>query len=141
MSWTSQVTPATPMPLFADGADGAGDVRAVAVVVHRVAVVVDEVVAVDVVDEAVAVVVDSAVARRLRRGWSRCWRQVGVGVVDAGVDDGDDGAAVAGGTSQASGASMSASGVPPVWPVLFSPHSWRNRDRWEYPRPARGNWG
>src|SRR5690606_21750379 len=44
--------------VVADGADGAGDVRAVAVVVPRVAVVVAEVVAVDVVDEAIAVVVD-----------------------------------------------------------------------------------
>ena len=45
--------------VVADGADGAGDVRAVAVVVDRVAVVVDEVVAVHVVDVAVAVVVDA----------------------------------------------------------------------------------
>ena len=44
--------------VVAHGADRAGDVRAVAVVVQRVAVVVDEVVAVDVIDEAVAVVVD-----------------------------------------------------------------------------------
>ena len=40
--------------VVAHGADGAGDVRAVAVVVHRVAVVGDEIVAVDVADEAVA---------------------------------------------------------------------------------------
>ena len=47
--------PVTPVPLLPDGADDAGDVGAVAVVVHDVAVVGDEVVAVDVAGEAVAV--------------------------------------------------------------------------------------
>ena len=55
-----------------DRADRAGHVRAVAVVVDRIAVVVDEVVAVDVVDVPVAVVVDRR-CRRSRRGSSRCW--------------------------------------------------------------------
>ena len=82
--------------VVAHGADGAGHVRAVAVVVHRVAVVVDEVVAVDVVDEAVAVVVD-AVAGDLAGVGPDVGGQVGVGVIDAGVDDGDDDAAAAGG--------------------------------------------
>ena len=109
--------------VVAHGADGAGDVRAVAVVVHRVAVVVDEVVAVDVVDVAVAVVVD-AVAGDLARVGPDVGGQVGVGVVDAGVDHGHDGRA-----------GCRWSGPRPrrrrcrrrrcrrSGPVLFSPHS------------------
>ena len=65
--------------------DDARDVRAVAVVVRRVAVVVDEVCAVDVVDEAVAVVVD-AVARHLARVGPQVGHQVAMRQVHAGVD-------------------------------------------------------
>ena len=61
---------------------------AVTVVVHRVAVVVDEIVAVDVVDKAVAVVVH-AVARNLTRVLPGIGSKVAMGVVDAGVDDSD----------------------------------------------------
>src|SRR5262249_24139846 len=75
--------------------DGAGDVRAVAVVVERFVVVRDEVPAVDVVDEAVAVVVD-AVAGDLARVGPDVGGEVGVVVVDAGVDDRDDDAAARG---------------------------------------------
>ena len=69
-----------PDAVVAAGADDAGDVRAVAVLVGRVAVAGDEVVAVDVVDEAVAVVVDpvagdlAGFVQRFwaRSGWSSC---------------------------------------------------------------------
>ncbi|MCZ7641096.1 MAG: hypothetical protein M5U12_36605 [Verrucomicrobia bacterium] len=50
--------------VVADGADDAGDMGAVGVVVHRIAVLADEVVAVDVIDVAVAIVIE-AVARDL----------------------------------------------------------------------------
>ena len=58
--------------VVAERADRAGDVRAVAVVVDRVVVVVDEVPAAEVVDVAVAVVVDAVVRQpaQSRRGWS-----------------------------------------------------------------------
>ena len=82
--------------VVADAADGAGAVRAVVVVVHGVVVVVREVPAVDVVDEAVGVIVD-AVAGDLARVRPGVGRQVGVRVVDAGVDDRDD---HAGGTGE-----------------------------------------
>src|SRR5262249_15114969 len=67
------------------GADGAGHVRPVVVVVHGVAVVVDEVVAVNVIDVAVAVVVD-AVAGDLAGVGPDVGRQVGMVIVHAGVD-------------------------------------------------------
>src|SRR5205814_340858 len=50
-----------------DGADGAGHVRAVVVVVHRIAVVIGEVIPVNVVDVAVAVVIDAGPAVQLGR--------------------------------------------------------------------------
>ena len=59
--------------------------RAVVVVVHRVAVVVRKVVSVNVVHEAVAVVID-AVAGNLARIGPDVGGQVGMAVVDAGVD-------------------------------------------------------
>ena len=87
-----QLTPATPEAVVADAGDGAGGVRAVAVVVHRVpavgsfASIVD---AVDVVDVAVVVVVD-AVAGNLAGVAPHVRGEVGVVVVHAGVDVGDD---------------------------------------------------
>ena len=77
------------MPLLPTRADGARHVRAVAVVVHRVGVVVDEVVAVDVVDVAVAVVVEPS-AGDLGRVRPDVGGEVGMRVVDAGVDHADD---------------------------------------------------
>ena len=77
----------------AGGPDRPGDVRAVAVVVERVVVVVHEVPAVDVVDVAVAVVVD-AVARTARARLARVRpdvrREIGVVPVHARVDHRDD---------------------------------------------------
>ena len=58
-----------------------------AVVVHRIAVVVDEIVAVNVVDEAVAVVV-VAVAGDFVGVRPDIRRQVAMGVIDAGVEHG-----------------------------------------------------
>src|SRR6185295_7602577 len=75
--------------------DFAGDVRPVPGVVQRVAVVGHRVHAVVIVDVPVAVVVDP-VARRLERVVPEVGRQVGVGGVDAAVDDGDDAVAAAG---------------------------------------------
>ena len=71
-------------------ADRARHVRAVVVVVHRVAVVVCEVVPVHVVHEAVVVIVH-AVAGNLARIGPDVGGQIGMGVVDAGVDHGYDG--------------------------------------------------
>ena len=65
--------------------DGAGHVRAVVVIVHRIAIIVDEIVAVDVVDEPVTVVVDT-VSGDLAGVGPNVGRQIGVSVVDAGVD-------------------------------------------------------
>src|SRR5262249_11241305 len=89
--------------VVSQGADGAGDVGAVAVVVEDVAVVVDEIPAVHVVHVAVAVVVD-AIAGDLAGVAPHVRRQVGVGVVHAGVDDGDHGVRVAGGDGPGAGA-------------------------------------
>ena len=75
--------------IVADRADGAGHVRAVRVVVEHVGGVVGEVPTVDIVDIAVAVVVD-AVTRRLAGVAPDVRREIGVVVVDAGVDHGDD---------------------------------------------------
>ena len=58
-------------------------------IVHRIAVVVDEVIAVDVVDVTVHVVVD-AVARDLTGVDPHVRSQVGMRVIHAGVDDGHD---------------------------------------------------
>ena len=105
--------------VVAHGADGAGHVRAVAVVVHRVAVVVDEVVAVDVVD-------DSRCRRRRcrrrqsRRGCATCWRPDRDGCNRRPCRSRATMMSLLPVVMfQASGASMSASIVPPVWPVLF----------------------
>jgi hypothetical protein len=62
--------------------------RAVSVGVGRIAGVAEEVVAVHVVDEAVAVVIE-AVARDLTGVGPEVRGQVGVGELDAGVDDAD----------------------------------------------------
>ena len=67
-----QARPADADAVVAARGDDARHVRAVAVVVCRIAVAVDEVGAVDIVDEAVAVVVDP-VARHLARVASRGW--------------------------------------------------------------------
>jgi hypothetical protein len=69
--------------------DGAGHVRAVAVVVHRVAVAVGEVVAVHIIDVAVAVVVNT-IAGDLARVRPDVRGEVGVRVVDTRVDHRDD---------------------------------------------------
>src|SRR5205809_1059120 len=78
------------------GAVAGAVVGAVVVVVNRVAVVVDEVGAVDVVHETVGVVVDP-VAGDLAGVVPHVGGQVGVSVLDAGVGDADDNAAVAAG--------------------------------------------
>src|SRR5262249_31070117 len=85
------IDPGDAHPVVPDGPDGPGDVGAVVVVVHRVAVVGHEVVPVDVVDETVAVVV-LAVPGDLTRVGPDVGGEVRVGVVDAGVEDGDQGA-------------------------------------------------
>ena len=75
------------LAVVAHRADDAGDVGAVAVVVHRVAVVGDEVIAV--------YVAGKAVAAGVRIG-PDIGGQVGIGVIDARIDDGDDDVAAAG---------------------------------------------
>ncbi len=75
--------------VVAGRADGAGAVRAVVVVVHRIAAAGDRVEAVHVVDDAVAVVVH-AVARDLGRVDPHVGGQILVRVVHAGVDHADD---------------------------------------------------
>ena len=128
---TFQLTPATPGPLLPDGADRPRDVRAVAVVVDRVVVVVHEVPAADVVDVAVAVVVEAVVARTTRPGWSRCWRRDRGGVVDARVDDGDDHrrrrSVVVPGLGRVDVGVGQFPWRLPVWPVLCRPQSWPKR--------------
>ncbi len=74
--------------VVANATDGAGAVRTVVVVVHGVAVVVVGIHTVDVVDVAVGVVVD-AVAGDLAGIRPGIGREVGVRVVDTGVDHGD----------------------------------------------------
>ena len=59
------------------------------VVVERIVVLVDEVIAVDVIDEAVAVVVEPVVGDLVGVHPDVCI-EVRVGVVDPGVDHGDD---------------------------------------------------
>ena len=75
--------------VVAHSADRARHVRAVVVVVHRVAVVVHKVIPVHVVHEAVVVVID-AVACNLTRIGPDVGGQIGMGVVDAGVDHAHD---------------------------------------------------
>src|SRR5262249_47084256 len=75
-------------PVVADGPDRARYVRPVPVVVHRVAVVVDEVIPVHVVNKTVPFVVD-AVAGDLARVGPDVRGQVRVVVIDPGVDDRD----------------------------------------------------
>ena len=82
--------------VVASRADRPRHVRAVVVVVHRVAVVADEVVAVHIVDVSVLVVVD-AIAGNLTRVHPHVRLEVRMVVIDAGVDDGDDRLAAAGG--------------------------------------------
>ena len=82
--------------VVAHRADRARHVRAVTVVVHRVGIVVGKVPTQDVVNEAVAVVVD-AVPCHFARITPGVGSQIGVVVVHARVDDGDDHAAGAGG--------------------------------------------
>ncbi len=98
--------------------------RAVAVVVEGVVVPVHEVPTAPVVDEAVAVVV--APSHRIERIHPALVGEVGMGEVDAGIGDGDDDVESPVASSQASGASMSLSFVPPVSPVLCRPQSWPN---------------
>src|SRR5262249_9769888 len=106
----------------ADGADGTRDVGAVALVVHRVGVVVDEVVAVDVIHVAVVVVVD-AVAGDLARVGPDVGGQVGVGVVHAGVEDGDDHTTGAGGdVPRLGGVDVGVRGAAGLPGVVQAPH-------------------
>ena len=77
--------PGDPESVVAHRSHGPGGMGPVAVVVHRVAVVVREVPAVHVVDETVAVVVDT-VARDLAGIGPHIGGQVGMDVVDPGVD-------------------------------------------------------
>ena len=81
--------------VVADRADGAGAMGAVAVVVHGIVVPVVEIVAVEVVDIAVAVVIH-AVAGDLAGIDPHVGGEVGVGVIDTGVDDHDQHAGIAG---------------------------------------------
>src|SRR5207245_8325634 len=82
--------------VVADGGDGAGDVRAVAQVIHWIVVIIGEVPAVNVVAVAVAVVVD-AIAGDFKRIGPDVGGQIGVGVIDATVDDADNHVGWAGG--------------------------------------------
>ena len=75
--------------IVADGADRAGHVGAVRVVIEHIGGVGGEVPAIDVVDEAVCIVVD-AVARRLAWVAPDVRGEVRMVVVDTGVDHGDD---------------------------------------------------
>ena len=82
--------------VVAHGPDRARDMRAVAVVVHWVGVVVGEVPAVHIVHIAIAVVVDT-VAGHFARIVPRIGSQIGMGVVDARIDHGDNDSAGTGG--------------------------------------------
>lgn len=82
--------------VVSDGGDGSGDVGAVAMVVGGVVVVVGEVPAVDVVDESVVVVVEVVVGDFAGIG-ENVGGKIGMGHVDARVDDGDDDVVGAGG--------------------------------------------
>ena len=76
--------------------DGAGHVRSVVVVVHRIAVVVHEVVSVHIVHEAVGVIVH-AVTGDLARVGPDVAGQIDVGPIDSSVDDAHHDRATAGG--------------------------------------------
>mmetsp|Transcript_93197 Transcript_93197/g.287600 ORF Transcript_93197/g.287600 Transcript_93197/m.287600 type:complete len:664 (+) Transcript_93197:2148-4139(+) len=75
--------------VVANARDGPGAVRAVPLVVHGVAVLVDKVSPVHIIDKAVLVIVD-AIARDLTRVHPHVLLQVVVRVIDARVDDGHD---------------------------------------------------
>jgi len=82
-----------------DRADRAGDVRSVSLVVGGVVVAVDEVPASPVVDVAVPVVVDvvAATTHAVLSGIDPCVRgEIGMRLIDTGVDHGDDHTGVAG---------------------------------------------
>ena len=82
------MTPAGTDSIVALTADGTATVRAVAVGVHRIALVVGEVVSVDVIDVAVVVVV-LTVSWNLAGVALHVVDEVRVVVVDTGVDDRD----------------------------------------------------
>ena len=82
--------------VVADGANGARDVRPVIMIVHRISVVVDEVIAVDIVNESVPVVIHSWSAVQFLRIAPHVLRQILVGIIDPGIDDGHDRLATAG---------------------------------------------
>ncbi len=75
--------------VVAHAADGPGTVRPVAIVIHGIVVIVDEIPAVDIVDEAVAVVIDPVVGNFTGVGVD-VGRQIGVSVVHARVDHAHD---------------------------------------------------
>jgi len=80
-----------------------------------------EIESMDVIDISVVVVVDT-VARRFRTDWSDIGGQIGVVVVDAGIDDANDHISIAGCDIPClRGIGVSASALPPLWPVLCSP--------------------
>ena len=87
MNETFQQTPLIADPVVAHGPDDAGHVRAVRVIVHRIAVVTHEIVTVDVVHIPVAVVIQ-AVAGDLAGIDPDVGLEVGMEVVNARVDDG-----------------------------------------------------
>ena len=80
------VMPPITRAMNSHASDGASAVSAVAVAVHRISVVGESVVAVHVVDHAVAVIVDT-VAGDFAFVDPHIVFEVGVIVVDAGVDD------------------------------------------------------
>ena len=82
------VDPHHPLAVVARRSDRAGDVGSVGVNVHRIAIVIGEVIAVDIVDVAVAVVID-VVAGDFARVGPDVGDQIGVRVVDAGIDNAD----------------------------------------------------
>ena len=85
--------------VVSDRADRAGDMRPVPLVVCRVVVAVDEVPAAPVVDVAVSVVVDAvrATTRAVLSGVDpRVRGEIGMRLVDAGVDHGDHDAGITG---------------------------------------------
>ena len=84
------------MAVVTDTSYGAGNVRTVAVVVHRVTVAVDEIVPMDVVDKPVAIVVD-VITRNLAGIGPDVGRQVRVRVIHPRINDSHDNSGTAGG--------------------------------------------
>src|SRR5215467_617378 len=75
--------------IISDGSDRSRSVSSVAVLIHRIGVVIAKIVTVIVIDKAVVVVVD-AVAWYLSRIYPDIAHKVFVSVIEAGIDVGDD---------------------------------------------------